>query len=257
MKYIFLLLSIISNLHASTVFSGEPDKKLHLECLYPTVMITNSRGSQGTGVIIRSDKIKDGLYHNVVLTCNHITANKSAKYKIFKPVYKEWSKLKDLEAYPARIYAQNQAEDLAIMIFKSTTQLEAAQLNLEPKLYIGNEVFRIGNGQEQQTRLDYGRITSLDSIVNDKSELIRTSIFTLSGDSGSPVYEDYKLVGIMIAVHRVSESKIDHISYFVPIQKLVKWDKTSGTISFAYDKTQSLPVFEYFMLDLDNTTFKQ
>jgi S1-C subfamily serine protease len=255
MKYLIFLLTIFNT---NILFSGEPDKKLHTDCIYPTVMITSSRGTQGTGVVIRSDKIRDDLYHNVVLSCKHILPDQSTKLSVLTVNYKNWSEVAGVRAYPARIYAQNDEHDLSIIIFSSKTEMPVAKLNLTPTLYIGNEVFRIGCGFQNEPRLDYGKVTSLNAVVAGKKGLIRTSVFTIGGDSGSAVYENNQIVGIMICIFKGEDSaKVNDISFFVPITVLAKWDEElNGTIGFAYKK-EPLPVMEYFFLELHELKLTQ
>lgn len=257
MKYFVFFLAI---LHANIVFSGEPDKKLHSDCIYPTLMVTNSRGSQGTGVIIRSDKIKDDLYHNVLLSCKHILPDQSTKLEVHQIIYKDWSKALGTKTYPARIYAQNKIMDLSIILFSSKEQMPVATLNLNPNLYIGNEVYRVGCGHESESRLDYGKITSLSTNVNGIDDLVRTSIYTIKGDSGGPVYENYQVVGVTIAIFMAdkdTKEAFNSISYFMPVSKLIEWDKElQGTIGFAYKK-EPLPVMDYFLLHLQGCKLSQ
>ncbi len=87
----------IYTLFVTTVFfctfgkTAEPDKKLHKQCLYPTVKVTpNTRHSYGTGIIVRSVKIKEGEYHNVFITCAHV-ADSTEQYVVKVYEYKNWS----------------------------------------------------------------------------------------------------------------------------------------------------------------------
>ena len=113
----------------SPVFSGEPDKKLHEKCIYPTVMITNANYSgSATGTIIRSEKIKDGKYHNVAITTAHGLIDEVI---VTMPNYKNWSEIDGVTKYIAAMYFVNAEADLAIAIFVSDKQLYTADFGFK------------------------------------------------------------------------------------------------------------------------------
>lgn len=119
MKYFFyaFLLAFIP----VTVFSGEPDKKLHEMGLYPTVKLTyqscdcpickanpDSSKAVGSGVIIRSEKsagpIFKDQYVNVVLTAAHNVEHAQPPIKILVGKYKDWSEMDGFDEYTSIVY---------------------------------------------------------------------------------------------------------------------------------------------------------
>jgi S1-C subfamily serine protease len=224
MKYllVFLLLT-------ATTFADEVDKKLHEKCLYPTVLVANGTRI-GTGCIIKSVKIKD-KYENYVLTCYHVITqiDKEQKYNISvkKPIYDNWSHFMYFRTYKTEIVASTEKLDLAVLMFKSDKLMHVAELDLNPKIYIGSDVFKFGCSFGEQPRLDYGKITATSSEVRNQVGNYRTSIPTLNGDSGSPIFHDYKLIGIVqsLRLYRLDDGSLTpvyHFNFAVPTKKLPK-----------------------------------
>lgn len=263
-KILILTLSI-----TSTVFSAEPDEKLHNQCLYPTVLIATNEGSMGTGTIVRSDKIAENEYHNIVLTCNHlISSNPKVLYRVYKGQYKNWSELEKTVYYPALVYDKNSTIDTAVLCFITTTKMPVAVLGTDVKSYIGTDVFKIGCGGEEQFRLDYGKITMFhanrapsDSVIRD---LTRHTAYTLPGDSGGPVFQEYKLIGITNSIKIItnpidSQSKmiLGDIAFFIPLKSVVDWNKQEHTIDFIFDSTKELPKIDFTLLNLMSYSVSQ
>jgi hypothetical protein len=243
-----IALTLAASLFTSHLYAGEIDKELHEKCLYPTVMIfSQSVSSVGTGVILKSSKQKDNTYLNLVATCAHIlkmtpaefeTENNSQKqHKMIKPPryeyvvavgeYEDWSKLVGVESYECEVRVLDEKKDIALITFVSEKKLYVVDLDLQPKLYISNEVYRIGCGMADPFRLDYGRITSIDGgfgELHSTKNTYRTSIPTVPGDSGGPVFHKYKLIGVTQAVRSIStgpisQAPIYHISYVIPLSR--------------------------------------
>lgn len=248
-----LLLFFVLICLCNTVFSGEPDKKLHEQCLYPTVQIFSSHNATGTGVIVRSEKIKEE-YVNVVLSCSHITS-KNAKYGTRVWIYKDWSTLSKTENYRCMLYANCAERDISVFIFTSKNAMPCASIDLSSKLYMGSDVYAIGCGGEEQPRLGYGKITSPNiKLPSSKHHVYRSSIYVIPGDSGGPIFHEYKVVGIAQAIKSqlIGESMhpLPGISYVIPISKFEEVD-VSGDWKFAYDQKAKIPklYLEFFKLD--------
>lgn len=258
MRTIYILLLTIF-LYPLNVFSGEPDKKLHNECLYPTVMVVNNLTSNlGSGVIIRSYKTKDGHYQNVVLTCAHVVSCID-EFSIKKGIYENHSTFKGYDVFKSYVYYKNSKADLAVMLFTSKNKMPVAALDLQPKLYFGDNVFKIGCGCGDEFRLDEGKITSLLTKIYD-IEAYRTSIFTVQGDSGGPVFHNYKIVALISGVKVMNDGFFPtlsyHMSFATPISKL----KTINTdinrcIEFCWDKNQQVPFMAEFFLKMKNSDY--
>ena len=262
MKIIKILIFTLSI--TSTVFSAEPDEKLHNQCLYPTVLIATNDGSSGTGTIIRSDKIAENEYHNIVLTCNHlISPDPKVLYRVYRGQYKNWSDLEKTIFYPAVVYDKNSSIDVAIMCFISTTKMPVATLGTDVKSYVGNDIFKIGCGGEEPFRLDYGKITMFN--VNRSpgntsiNGLTRHNAYTLPGDSGGPIFQEYKLIGITNSIKIISnpidpegQMLLEHIAFFVPLKKIEEWNKQEHTIDFIFNSAKEMPKVDFAILNLMN-----
>lgn len=255
LKSLRLILVAMLMAASTPLFGGEPDKQLHQKCIYPTVMIycTNPKVSScGTGVILKSVKKDKDKYLNLVGTCAHILTKSPAVYantydkddptlliesKMVSPpkyeymlqigVYKEWSKLVGVERFNCKIEVADTKKDIALITFESTKELPAVDIDPNPALFIGNEVYRIGCGIGMPFRLDYGKITSMAGSVGFMSGLegtYRTSIATVSGDSGGPVFHNHKLIGVMQAVmsrNGQEDNMIFHMSYVIPLSRFM------------------------------------
>lgn len=224
---------------------GEVDKKLHQECLYPTIYVGRSdQSSYGSGVIVRSDKVNDNLYKNVFITCAHLIDETSIDYEVKIYVYENWSQVKDIKSYPAAFFSYQRDLDVAIGVFYSTEQMPVAKLDFDPKLFIGNDVFRIGCGLGDDPRLDYGKLTAIRKLPKPT---FRTSVMTVPGDSGSPLFHDYKVIGIVVSVRSFRNLPVFAISYAIPLERFKQWnDANNDNLSFPW-KDKKLPemVFRY------------
>lgn len=245
MKRMILALSLI----VSSLFSQDVDKKLHQKCLYPTVYIGNIKKTGfGSGVIIRSDKVGDE-YKNVFITCNHLFYyGDYTGYEVKQFIYEDWSQVKTTKSYPCYVYGMNPELDLAVGVFYSEEEMPIAQINMNSKAYIGNDIFRIGCGLGEEPRLDYGKITGIK--VNITRPHIRTSIHTIPGDSGSPVFQDYEIIGIMVSIRSLRNIPIFNISYMMPIRGFKTWSEGNNhSMDFVY-KDSRLPEFPFLCLKM-------
>lgn len=236
-------------LFASVGIAGSPNKELHTKCLYPSIQIALGDIAIGTGIVVRSEKVHDE-FHNVAITCAHVLRHRPTSVLI--TTYENWSTIKEKFKRPMYIYDLNDDQDLGIVLFTTTEEMRTAEFNFNPQLFIGNEVLKIGGGINDDLRLDLGKITSLPNVKIDQ---YRTSLFTVQGDSGGPVFHEYKLIGILRSVKMLQMSNGTtqnlQISYVIPITNLKKWDKSiDNTLGFVYDLDKELPKLPYFRLKL-------
>lgn len=232
-------------------YSQEVDKKLHQQCLYPTIYIGNvAKDSYGSGVIVRSDKVGDNEYKNVFITCNHLfNQGDYTGYEIKEYLYEDWSQVKETKTYPCYVYGTNPEFDIAVGVFYSDKEMPVAKVNFDAKYYIGSEIFRIGCGLGDEPRLDYGRITGYKK--NAQKPSIRTSIHTIPGDSGSPVFQNYEVVGIMVSIRSLRNIPIFGISYTIPSERFKVWsEKRGNAFNFLLDKNKKLPEFPFQVLKM-------
>lgn len=249
---------------SSMLSSDELDKKLHEECLYPTVMIAIGNDGTGSGVIVRSDKVGD-VYRNVVMTCGHLFHVKEAKALEGEEVpivvrlgkYEKWSTFVGYEEYSAKVHCWERKRDVGCVVFSSKKPMPVAKLNFNPTLYIGNEVLRIGCGGGNPMRIDFGKITGINSRIPGLTEgTIRTSAYTIPGDSGGPLYRKYEVIGIAQAIQGVrmgwAGQPTFKLSHFIPVSRYKDWDKDiDNEVEFMWDKTKQLPVIPFKMMELD------
>ena len=196
------------------LFAGEPDKEFHERCLYPTVMVQASasanvlsgekseRKSIGSGVIFKSYKSKDGKFLNFVLTCNHVIHIQRSllqrslfpmSYVVKKANYKNWSTFVGYTTYNCRVIHKDVKNDCAIVVFESDKKMHTAVLDADPKLYIGNDIFRVGCGLGDVMRVDHGKVTSVNfTLKGFVKDVYRMSVATIGGDSGGPVFHETK-----------------------------------------------------------------
>jgi len=251
------LFVIISMMIVSPLFSGEPDKKLHEKCIYPTVMISNAQGSgSSTGTIVRSEEMDDGTYHNVVITTAH---GLNTELIVASPHYKNWSELEGGQLFPATIYYTNSNADIAIIIFMSGRPMHVADFGFEEKIYIGNKVVRIGCGLADAPRLEEGIITgiNLPSARGVENKIHRMSIHTLPGDSGGSLHHNYKIIGLTQSIRTVpgnhGPQPIYHYSMAVRLRDIeLVLASEAGGLDFV--KEGDLPVFGYFLLSIKHLT---
>jgi S1-C subfamily serine protease len=228
---------------ANTAFSGEPDKVLHEKCLYPSIMTINQHSKGvGSGVIIKIKKKEDG-FETFAFTCAHVIValpkpqtphgeeEPADKYDLNARVgiYEDWSTLVGHKEYPAKVLFIDRTKDISLISFVTKTELKIADVEINSKLYIGNDVFRIGCGLNEPFRLDYGKVTSLkDSIGNRIKGTYRTSIPSVMGDSGGPVFHEYKVVGIVQGLRSVEVNTplpfpvtvpFYNMAYVIPIER--------------------------------------
>lgn len=232
------------------------DEALHKKCLYPTIRVSNTGLTQkSSGFVVRSEKMGDD-YFNVALTCGHCINDADENYFADVTVYeKDGTTFKKWERYPLIVYAQNQSLDLAILLFRTPTQQPTVELDFARKLCIGNEIFHFGCGMGEEPRLEFGRVTSLKGKVGKHTtDVYRTSVFTIFGDSGGPTfYKNNKVIGmtqaIKVTTFRGFPAMLNSISMVIPIGAFKTWDEMENrTLGFIHNPKAGLPRLPYATL---------
>lgn len=255
MRTILTMLLLVF-LAPTNVYSDEPDKTLHNKCLYPTVMVS-SKDSFGTGFVVRSEKVGDE-YHNILISCAHCFQSTSP-YTVGVPKFKDWSTFIRYDRYPVYVFCLNRSHDLMIGLFKSKNQVPTVEFNFDVKLYIGSDLMRIGCGMGDEHRADFGKITSvltrLPGREGDKN-VIRTSVYSVPGDSGGPVFHKNKVIGITQAIrsrreNQVSTNLFSGISYCIPVSRLKTWSQElDNALDFIYKENERIPVIPFFLMEM-------
>lgn len=266
MKY--FLWAFIFILISTTLFSGEPDKKLHEMGLYPTIKLTfqacecsecmehpESAQAIGSGVIVRSEKsigqFFKNKYVNTVITAAHNIKHFNPPLKIHVGKYKNWSELDDFDTYEAIVYAKNQELDIAVLLFVSDKKMNVAKLTADKKLYLGEKVIRFGFGMGDDIRFDEGKITGVKTILpKSMAGMARMNAHTIFGDSGGPVYDsEYDVIGITHAIRSTGMSLLTEQSYFSPTHNIKVWNEsTNNSLGFVYKSTEQSPNSSLFEL---------
>jgi len=265
-----------------SVSSIDVDKNLHNKCLYPTVLIedvvSTNDGSKlkclgsGSGVIVKSQKVGNS-WHNLVLTCDHVVDLEPTKAAIKQRFgvepkvgvvvkvarYKDWSRFVKYDSYKAHVYSQFPKGDMALLLFRSKHKMPVAELALNEKLYIGNEILKVGCGLGDLPRVEYGRITSLNPICEEFYKgCIRMSAHTIYGDSGGPVFRNGRVIGLASSIRVMGfNTPVFNMGYFQPSStRIPAWNKKEKNgLQFIY-KERPLPVIPFIQLELDNLQYK-
>lgn len=247
-------LLLFSSIAISTPTTSGPDIKLHNLCLYPTILVTPaSKTAYGSGVIVRSVKIAEGEYRNVFLTCSHVAdLNEPYIVKVFE--YENWSTLKTSKSYPCFFYARDEKTDLAIGVFASKESLAAASIDFDTRLYIGSNVFGIGCGLGDVPRLDDGKVTAVRVNIGSMLNNIRTNAYTVPGDSGSPLFHDYKVVGIRKAIRLWQGNPMFAMSYSTPVESLMIWSQNNGEAFHFVWRERALPQMPFHRLKYEHVS---
>jgi S1-C subfamily serine protease len=246
-----ILASILAvAIFTSSVFSAEPDKLLHTKCLYPTVFLLG-KNNNGSGFVIKSIKHQNG-YRNVFLTCGHNVEGSFPIEDVCLGVYQDWSKFVGYAKYPCYYYAVDRHDDIAVGLFETSHPVPVTELDFEP-VYIGDEIIKVGCGLNDQFRVDFGRITGVNTTIeNIVDEGLRINAYTVSGDSGGPITRNYKAVGITKAVRTKNGDEKNEIAYGVPIRNLKNIaSKLDISVDFTF-KEEPLPTLPFFFMKFNN-----
>jgi len=205
----------------------------------------------GTGFVVKSVKHKD-TYRNVFITCGHNVDSSFPIQEICLGVYENWSNFVGYQKYPCYYYATDRTEDIAIGVFETNRPVACAELDLNEPVYIGDEIFKIGCGLNDPFRLDYGRITSVRSNVAVIRNGYRFSAFTVVGDSGGPIFRDYKVIGLTKAIRTHEDREFNEIAFGIPIKNIKNCsDKLDISIDFVF-KEEPLPTLPFFFMKFYN-----
>lgn len=241
MKNVWLLLVFLVG---CSVNNTPSQISLHDNCLYPTVLIApDSFNTGGSGIILKSEKVNDNLYRNIVLTCYHVY---SPGMKVQVPAY-NGREMFGYYGYKCARLKQSKEYDFCILLFETTDELPTVILDTQYEPHFSSEIIKIGCGLLAPPRLDYGQITSTN-YVNEINGLksYRTNATTIIGDSGGGCYDrnTYKLIGILDAIVTPMQPPLmSNIGLITPITYLLDWNKElDNELDYALKSDVKIPI---------------
>jgi hypothetical protein len=243
----------------SFILINSLENKLKTKCIYPSICIYNPNlNSLGSGVVVRSERYEN-FYYNVAITCQHIL-NEDERinpigYFVKIPIFRN-SKIIYYNEYPCVIYERNKEYDLAIIVFLSNESMDCAEIDFNCNLDLDDKIMKIGYGLGDDLRIDHGNITSISGKLNEHKNLYRMNAFAIFGDSGGPVFYNYKLVGITNGIRSLGQNCLFNISFASSIKNLKNWQKELNNIEFVYNKNKELPSMPVYILEFNNWSIK-
>lgn len=216
------------------------------KCMAPTVMVIDiGSNASASGFIVRSEKLGQ-KYSSVLLTAYHAVDGKGP-FIVRKFEYEDDGKIIDTHDYRMFLYEYDQSLDLAVGLFESDKISPTVTLGFDVKKPIGLKVHHVGFGLSDDARLDFGIITQPSTREPSLfAGAIRTNAYSISGDSGGPLFDEKNnVIGICQGIRTYKNQLLHHQSYFTDIQSIKKWSKSSDcNIDFLYNfevKTPRLP----------------
>ena len=220
------------------------------KCLYPTVKVCDQNASSGGSGFITRSSLVNGKYYNVVLCAAHVI-QPIDQIKIIVAKYKDFCDTDCEAAYDAVVYAVNAERDLAIICFISNEKMPIVELDFKPITHFNTPVFRIGYGNLESARIDYGFITQNSN--KEALNLLRTNVFTVMGDSGGPLFlsSNKKVIGVAHKIKTFKNTLLPNISYYVPIDSFFDWNfEMQQAFDFVYDSKADFPITPYEKIKL-------
>lgn len=220
------------------------------KCLYPTVKVCDKEGTSGGSGFITRSTLVNGKFYNVVLCAAHVISP-IEQIKIVVAKYKDFCDTDCETAYDGVVYAVNTDRDLAIICFISSEQMPVVELDFKPITHFNTPVFRIGYGNLESARIDYGFITQNSN--KEAINLIRTNVFTVMGDSGGPLFlsSNNKVIGVAHKIKTLKNTLLPNISYYVPIDSFFDWNcEMQQAFDFVYDSKADFPLTPYEKIKL-------
>ncbi|MCK4359148.1 MAG: trypsin-like peptidase domain-containing protein [Candidatus Cloacimonetes bacterium] len=200
---------------------SEKIKKLHLDILYPTVMVGTGKDN-GSGVVIYSKKKKgNSRWETYIITNYHVIAwtlkakpRRKINITFFK--YKRWSENIGNKVISATVVTYDRKRDLALLKLyskeKYIAKLHSKNIN---NVYIFDEVYTCGCSLTYPPVITSGHISGLDNY-----QWLVTSPIT-DGNSGGGVYlKNGQLIGISCEVGVNNEIEVNYLCFLVPINSI-------------------------------------
>lgn len=197
------------------------------KCLLPTCTIVNKKNqTTGTGFVIKSQKIDENTFSNIMLSCEHVVSN---KFHVAIHEYSDVYFYSKHQIVPAICLAKSKEHDISIIMFVTNKELKTSTLSFDKNLKLRQKVFTFGCGLGDTPRFSEGQITEL-SPSKYNLQNIRTSVCMVPGDSGGALFnENNEVIGVANSIKVMGEGvPVTNISVFKSIQlfeKLYKNEK--------------------------------
>lgn len=215
---------------------SERIKKLHLNILYPTVMVGTGRDS-GSGVVLYSKSRRGKGWETFIITNYHVIAwtlkaKPKRRIKVTSFKYKNWSLNIGENVFDAVVVAYNRKRDLALLKLRSKSkQKYVAKLhskNIE-NIHIFDEVYTCGCSLRYPPVVTSGYVSGLDGY-----QWLVTSSIT-SGNSGGGAYlKNRQLIGISCETGVDNKIDVNHMCFLVPINVIYNFLEKKR-FQFIYD----------------------
>ncbi len=219
-KVLFIIPSlVIYFILSSSVFSIEPDKKLHTNCIYPTVLVVDKIGSYSTGVVLKSKKVGDE-YHNIGLTADHGSLTRKITIQVFE--YENYQP-SHTSKYDGITYYGNKFYDLSVFVFISEKEISTAKTaNKNIPTYMGQAITKVACGLGDPPRVDLGIVSGKNRLLTHSIlKKMQLSIFTLPGDSGSAIFdENREIIGWTQSIRTIPDQSIFNVAYAIPVDQM-------------------------------------
>jgi len=218
------------------------------KCLLPTCTIVNKKSqTTGTGFVIKSKKIDENNYSNVMISCEHVVAN---RLHVAIHEYSDVYFYSGHNIVPAICVAKSKEHDISILMFNSTKEIKTAKISFAKDLKLKQKVSTFGCGLGDTPRFSEGQITELAPSKNNLQS-IRTSVCMVPGDSGGALFnEQNEVIGIANSIKVIGQNTpVTNISTFKSIQLLEKLYKNQK-YDFVFNESK-MPsfLFEYLWLN--------
>lgn len=247
---VLIFLILINSIYSQNV-------QLEEKCVSPCIkVISYDNKNLGSAVIVKSFLMKDEKYSNIALSCNHVTSGKNIVVEVCGQKCKR---------YFATAIFEHEKNDLSVIQFVSDDKQKTAEIDLNSKLFIGDDLISVGFGLSQTPKVGWGKITTNSQTEDSFKGNYFTNIPLVMGDSGGPIYKNNKLIALSQAI-RVLNWKdnllpVPSVSVIVPLFKIVELNKQQDNkLDFVLNQEKSPPMYPHLILqmqDFDGITIKK
>lgn len=221
--------------------------QLEEKCISPCVkVISYSSKSLGSGVIVKSHLMKDKKYSNIALSCYHVTNGKNILVEVCN---------EKCNKYYATAIFENEKHDFSIIQFFSNEKQKTAEIDLNSKLFIGDDLVSVGFGLSETPKVGWGKVTTNSQAEESFKGNYFTNIPLVMGDSGGPIYRNNKLVALSQAIRVLKWQNnfvpVPSVSVVLPLMKITEINKEQNNkLDFILNPNASPPMFPHLILQM-------